>query len=516
MLLNREKILGLDISDSALKAVVLEFGPKAPVVKSWQKTLLPAGLIVRGQIKNPGQLAKIWRNFRQKLGAFDKLVLAAPEEQTFFHRFKIADSQGLLAQAAKEAQTNIPIAKEDLLFACIAENRPAPGNFALLAAISRRLLSAYQLFFHNLNGQAIIVTAPFALLRGLWPAWPLQPFCLVDIGGQSTKIIIFSETGLVYEHTISYASGAAFTEKISQVLKIPWPEAENLKKLTEITQYGKNQGAAFVLRVVLESIAQEVKTAIEYCHKTCRLKIRQIVLTGGSSQLKGLLKYYQSYFSVFISKPYRGGEKIICQRGQPHLGPLPPEFVLALGAAGLGAETNSHLLGPQFQLAPKSERPLFGWPGKIKFKAGLNQLWPVFLNFYRRFRLGFYLIAGLVCFWLFFFVWQSFFSPSPKAQPPSIAAPPKAKSQSVNKTKKPAAQEKKQPRPAAKINWIIVKDLAGRHLNVRQGPGLNFPIIGQAEPAMSYPLLAENGEWLKIKLSTTTSGWVFAKLVEKQ
>jgi len=56
-------------------------------------------------------------------------------------------------------------------------------------------------------------------------------------------------------------------------------------------------------------------------------------------------------------------------------------------------------------------------------------------------------------------------------------------------------------------------------LNVREGPGTNYVVIGQAHPKERYEILEEGNGWYKIKFTpkdkenAETGGWVFAELV---
>ena len=61
------------------------------------------------------------------------------------------------------------------------------------------------------------------------------------------------------------------------------------------------------------------------------------------------------------------------------------------------------------------------------------------------------------------------------------------------------------PRPMIKIN---------NDMNVRQGPGTNFPIIGTASPGQQHPITGKNpaGDWWEINYNDQ-AGWVYGPLV---
>lgn len=56
------------------------------------------------------------------------------------------------------------------------------------------------------------------------------------------------------------------------------------------------------------------------------------------------------------------------------------------------------------------------------------------------------------------------------------------------------------PLPRGKIVWVYV--------NIREGPGTRFKIIGRAYVKNSFEILAENPGWLRVRLENGAEGWV--------
>jgi len=62
---------------------------------------------------------------------------------------------------------------------------------------------------------------------------------------------------------------------------------------------------------------------------------------------------------------------------------------------------------------------------------------------------------------------------------------------------------------------LIIKETSAGYLNVRQGPGVNFPKIGQVDTGSQQQLLEEQNGWYKIGLDDGQEGWVSAVYVDK-
>lgn len=60
------------------------------------------------------------------------------------------------------------------------------------------------------------------------------------------------------------------------------------------------------------------------------------------------------------------------------------------------------------------------------------------------------------------------------------------------------------------IQKVIIKETETGWLNVRKGPGTNFPSAVKIYPGEKYELLEDSGNWLKIKVDEDTEGWIFS------
>jgi Tfp pilus assembly PilM family ATPase len=68
---------------------------------------------------------------------------------------------------------------------------------------------------------------------------------------------------------------------------------------------------------------------------------------------------------------------------------------------------------------------------------------------------------------------------------------------------------------ANKKQMIKVKDI-GTNLNVRQGPGTTYAVVGQALSLGLYEFIKEENGWYQINLNKNTTGWVLGDFVEKE
>ncbi len=87
---------------------------------------------------------------------------------------------------------------------------------------------------------------------------------------------------------------------------------------------------------------------------------------------------------------------------------------------------------------------------------------------------------------------------------PLIVSPPKAVS-STAPTAEPAPAPAATPPapPAPKVTQVIWSNV-----NLREGPGMNYKVIGNVKKGTSLSILEENGGWLRVRLEEGKEVWV--------
>ncbi|HXX34109.1 MAG TPA: SH3 domain-containing protein [Thermodesulfobacteriota bacterium] len=97
---------------------------------------------------------------------------------------------------------------------------------------------------------------------------------------------------------------------------------------------------------------------------------------------------------------------------------------------------------------------------------------------------------------------QAFAKPPIKESVVSFQTPPKDEKGSSPPA---AAPVKPSPLPVArgKVIWAYV--------NLREGPGIRFRIIGKAYLKTTFEILAENPDWMRVRLENGAEGWMSKK-----
>jgi len=307
--------IGLDISDTSLKYVEVSDTQRdgSYQLKQWGEISIPSGVLNRGDVADPKQLAAVLKECKEKTGAkFVKVSL--PEERAYLFETEIKRNA-----AAKEVR--------NLLEFRLAENVPLPAkdvffDYAILPSVSdadrttKVSVTAYsketiQSYYDvcveaGLQPLAFEVEAQ-AMARASIPTDTTGATMMVDFGKTRTGIGIVYKDVLLYTSTIDLGG-----DQLSHVLRRELGEDIAEKELTKIkNSQGLVQGsdssvAHDTLLSTMSVIRDELSTHMQYWHMRTNndpnRRLSQIILCGGSANLKGLPAYFSQSLGVPVTR----------------------------------------------------------------------------------------------------------------------------------------------------------------------------------------------------------------------
>ncbi len=109
--------------------------------------------------------------------------------------------------------------------------------------------------------------------------------------------------------------------------------------------------------------------------------------------------------------------------------------------------------------------------------------------------------------------------PSPQPEPAAAEQPRKEEPPAKPPAEKPApapvrsaptpppAPEKPKPVPLAPP--VRVTHVEWSSVNLREGPGTSYKVVGNAKKGMSLGILEDKGQWLRVRLDDGKEAWVY-------
>jgi len=326
----------IDIGSYSLKAIVAKPGQK-PVISRVVQQINTSGLPYP---KDEAQAEKILKEVDQlfhdhKLPTTD-VYLGLPEEVVATKMIYLPPlSDAELASAIDwQAEQHIPIPLNQLSLEYQVIYRP-PKNAkdqpmkVLLVGTRKAIVELYVDIFYSLGIQPkIMETQIFSIMRAMNFEVNDPTTLIVHIGAENTQIAVIHQTEVLLA-TNRKGGGAILTKAIQQSVSNCTPEqAEEYKRSCGLLQEQLQGKIAQILFPTIDPLVQEiVKTMRFFNNEQPQTPIARIVLTGGTSQLPGLVSYFAQAtgIEVLLAAPFEGtsGDK-------PEVGQQ--EFITCVGA----------------------------------------------------------------------------------------------------------------------------------------------------------------------------------------
>lgn len=339
MNLFNKQAVAIDIDDRSIEIVEVKKQGNHAKLLNFSRQALPVGVVTNGLIKNPEQLRSVLIRALQsaKPAAIrpKKIALTLPAGQCYNLAVTAPfDAKDINEAIIKDLLTkNIPAPIEELLYSYRIVQSEPKKTLLFVAAIVKTVWREWLGFFASLNMEVDLLDSEvFALARDLTYRDPRQPVCLVDIGSIATNIFVL-QSGVVYYENSLALGGHWFTRNIARQYKLTLVTAER-KKL----QLGLNRQIFPVLAKQLKDIAWEIKSAVNYYQENYGGAVKEVVLVGGSSRLRGLSDFLQETVGLPVSQ---GVLKSLPEK-------MPLEYYGAIGLAWRSVNRKKFVADPDF------------------------------------------------------------------------------------------------------------------------------------------------------------------------
>lgn len=487
----KQSIFGLDISDFSIEVLQLSSKEK---IKKFGRIIIEGGIVKDGFILNKKKLVeKIKQVLSQAKIKENRVILALPESKIFIHLFQLPSGfkeKELRNALESEIQKTIPFEPEKIYWDYqIVSSKLGNGQQAILfVGTLKEIVDDYMEVLDEVGLEPVVFeTESISLSRALLKDVKLRAgVMIVDIGAKTTNINIFDKNKILIDSTTIFIAGNHFTKSISNKLGVSSREAEKLKRIYGFDKKKGKGKTAQVLEEDFQVIIKKIKKSIGYYGQ----EIEKVILAGGSARMPKITKH----LSLSLGLKVEVG--IASQANQ-----LKRKSVLfnnVIGLALRGLANNPQKSG--INLLPEEFRPKYSVVSK---KTRKKKFFPYLVTVI--------LIIGLI--FLGWTVYNSFVKNSLEQNPPINPFPTEEEATSVEEEIIPeesgeeqTTSQQEQEQEEKPIS-IIIQETETGWLNVREGPGTGYSVLTKVYPGESYPLLAEEESWYKIRLADK-EGWI--------
>jgi len=302
----KNRLIGIDIGSHSIKIVDIDDSKKGMVLKNFGMIELPQDSIVEGSIKEMEIVSSALKNLLKNLKIKNKNVATSISGYSVIVK-KITipkrEEVGLEKSIQSEAEQYIPFDINDvnLDFQILPSEKEGTEEEekeelmdVLLVAAKKDMVEEYISLLHltDLNPMVLDIDA-FALQNAFEISNHEQSGChaLVNIGAQQLTINVIKDGASIFTRDSSYG-GSQITSEIQQKLNISYQEAEMIKLGAKPLETEKKPIIEEIFSSTVTKWAQEVKRALDFVATTfIDVKVENVLLSGGSSLIKGFSKY---------------------------------------------------------------------------------------------------------------------------------------------------------------------------------------------------------------------------------
>lgn len=313
--LSSQNIIGVDISDSSIEILGLKKIFRGPRVSSYNRMVLPSGVISDGNILRPEALSEaleyLLRTAKPRGLSRALCVVSLPDSQIFSSILHLPSSlygASLRQAVLYEFETSYPLRLSEHYFDYCVVRNDRYSQDVLFVAAPRHLVQNY---FDTLYASHLLPIAfdieSFSIGRAFLGKQDRHASVIIaDLGTRSTNITVYSNNTPQIVRLISWG-GERITKRISDALGIPEHLAEIEKRKCNIFAHALKKEVALIIEQELNSVVYELKKIIQWHLYNRKRDIGTIILSGGVSLTPGIRKYFQSKFrqNVEIRNPMK-------------------------------------------------------------------------------------------------------------------------------------------------------------------------------------------------------------------
>ncbi|TSC75253.1 MAG: type IV pilus assembly protein PilM [Parcubacteria group bacterium Gr01-1014_33] len=335
--------VGIDIGTSSTKVVQLRYESERAILQTYGE-LLNAGYLKKPEAPGTGFLRYLdsdisalvrdvlagsnvtWREAIFALPATSSFIISIP-----FPLLSPGEIKDAIPYEARK-YIPIPISEVVLSWEILETQRDRDIIEVLLVAVPREVVEKFK---RIADGAKIklqgLEVEPFSVVRALVGRDP-TPTGVITMGRQSTNLAIADRGKLTLSHNFSHGS-QELTGALERGLSVAGERAELLKRDVGLSEKLEEKEISSIISSLLDGLFGEIERVVaEYNHTHSR-KIQKINLTGGGSNLRGIVELAATHFGIEVGRGNPFARLVTPPFMQPTLQEIGSSFSVAVGLA---------------------------------------------------------------------------------------------------------------------------------------------------------------------------------------
>jgi len=310
-------LVAVDVSDYSIELLRLN---KSFSILAYGRSIIKEGVVSEGEIKDPKELSLAFKltinqagfkPFRPRQGPILRGIVSVPEYKTNVQTFTFDSKDNIFEKVKEELKKTVPLSIDELYWNYIEKWDEKLNKTKVLAvAVLKDIIDEQIYFLKSFGVEPVVFDIEAASIGRALLSEEVTPAksstLILDIGARVTNINIFDETGFIDLSTAIPSAGNCLVDKIVEYFDISREEAEMIMNIKGFRQ--EDNAILEVLEKRMERIVEETEEAIKHYQKKTENEIKKIILSGGTTLLPEIDKFFQRRFQnikIEIGDPLR-------------------------------------------------------------------------------------------------------------------------------------------------------------------------------------------------------------------
>lgn len=336
------RIAGIDLGMHSAKVVQLRYESERAILESYgellnERYIKGAAGFGTGFLRYPDKdIAELVRDLTTESNITAKdAVFSLPASASFTVKITLPrlSKKEVENTIPYEARKYIPIPLAEVVLDWdILDTEERENTEVLLVAVPKEFIEKFKRIAGaaHMTARALEVET-FSVIRSLIGHDP-TPTAIINLGHLSTSLSIVDMGKLRLSH--SFERGAnQLTQALERGLGINRERAEQIKRDIGLGERVEEKQFTSIMLPLLEAQFSEIDRVIDAYNRKAVRKLQKINLTGGGSQLKGIIELAATHFGIEVTRGNPFARVVSPAFMQPILRDIGPPFAVAVGLA---------------------------------------------------------------------------------------------------------------------------------------------------------------------------------------
>lgn len=337
------RIVGIDIGVHSAKVVQLRYERERAILETYGE-LLSEGYLKSAETTSGGgflryldtDIVNLLKDLLREANVTAKdAALSIPSTASFITTISLPklNPKEIEETLPYEARKYVPIPITEVVLDWeILDTEEDDNSTVLLAAVPKEIIGKFKRIAElaGIKTRALEVET-FSLVRSL-VGLDTTPTAIINLGHLSTTLAIVDKRRLRVSHNFSRGS-QELTRSLEKGLGITRERAEAIKREVGLAEKIEEKEIASIIEPIVETLFSEVERLLTIYNRHAPRRVQKINLTGGGSNLKGLIDYASTRLGLEVTRGNPFSRIMTPAFMQPILREIGPSLAVAVGLA---------------------------------------------------------------------------------------------------------------------------------------------------------------------------------------